>query len=98
VKEQIEQIDRTIQVRDAEPGLFLWINFRSILHDISFDEEFKLFQTMFKHGVYITNGKTFKCSEPGWFRLVFTVKDQMIDEGIKRMKKALNAYRLSSVE
>lgn len=96
VKQQIEQIDSEIRVRDAQAGLFLWIDFSSTLHHVTFDEETRLFESMFHHGVYVTKGSIFDCSQPGWFRLVFTVRDKWIDECIKRMKKALNAYRASS--
>ncbi|CAF1357441.1 unnamed protein product [Rotaria sordida] len=97
VKKQIEQIDQNIRVRNAQAGLFLWIDFSSMLHHVTFDEETRLFQTMFDHGIYITKGSIFDCSQPGWFRLIFTVRDKWIDEGIERMRKALNTYRASSV-
>ncbi|CAF0930299.1 unnamed protein product [Adineta ricciae] len=95
-KNQIEQMDKRIRIRDAQAGLFLWIDFRSILTKVTFEEEHKLFDEFFNHGIYITNGLTIGCSEPGWFRMVFTVKNKWIQEGIERMKQALNTYKLSS--
>lgn len=97
VKRQIERIDSKIRVRHCASGLFLWISFRSVLHRMTFEEESKLFKMMFDHGVYMTNGLTFGCSEPGWFRLVFTVSDACIKEGMSRLTLALRAYRKSSI-
>ncbi|UJR31173.1 hypothetical protein I4U23_018680 [Adineta vaga] len=96
-KKKIEQIDTRIHVRDSQAGLFLWIDFRLMLTQITFDEEHKLFDEFFHHGVYITNGLVIGCSEPGWFRMIFTVKDAWIDEGIERMKQALRTYKSGSL-
>lgn len=95
VKRKIEKLDKTIEVRNTAAGLFLWINCRSLLHRVTFDEELRLFEMLFASGVYITNGMAFRCSEPGWFRLIFSVDDDWLEEGVKRINKALQTYRAS---
>jgi bifunctional pyridoxal-dependent enzyme with beta-cystathionase and maltose regulon repressor activities len=48
---------------------------------------------MFKHGVYISSGYNLGCSQPGWFRIIFSIRETWIDEAIKRLKSALNSYQ-----
>ncbi|KAI8908138.1 pyridoxal phosphate-dependent transferase [Powellomyces hirtus] len=40
-------------------------------------------------GVYILPGEAFSCSEPGWYRIVFTVPWERISLGLERLKKVL---------
>ena len=42
----------------------------------------RLFQFIFDNGVYISTGFSLGCSQPGWFRLIFTVKNKWVDEGL----------------
>ena len=95
VKQQLEGIDGRIRVRPARAGFFLWADFRALLHEISFDEEDRLFQVIFDHGVYISAGSHLGCAQPGWFRMIFCVKETWIDEALKRLALALQAYRSS---
>ncbi|CAF1259538.1 unnamed protein product [Adineta steineri] len=97
VKKQIENIDSRIYVRPSKAAFFLWADFRSILHEVTFEEEKRLFQIIFDHGVYIVSGFFLGCSQPGWFRIIFSVKEKWIEEGIKRIKLALDVYRHSII-
>jgi aspartate/methionine/tyrosine aminotransferase len=92
VTRRLEELDHRVSIRPSEAGFFIWINFRLILHRISFEEENRLFQAMFENGLYISSGATLGCSEPGWFRLIFSVKNDWIDQGLKRLQLALAVY------
>jgi len=92
VKKKIEDIDQRIYVRPSRAGFFIWTDFSLLLHKITFEEENRLFQTMFSHGVYISSGYNLGCSQPGWFRMIFSVRKNWIDEAIKRLKLALDVY------
>ena len=92
-KKKIEDIDNRIYVRPAKTGLFLWTDFHVLLHEMTFDEENRLFQIIYDHGVYISPGFFLGCSQPGWFRIIFTGKGKLIDEAVKRLKLALDYYR-----
>ena len=92
VTKKIEQLDSRIVIRPSQAGFFIWADFRSILHEITFEEEECLFDIIFKHGVYISPGVNLGCSEPGWFRIIFSVKGQWIDEAMKRLKTAIDVY------
>ena len=95
VREQVEKLDQRISVRPSQAGFFIWADFRRILHEVTFEEETRLAQLFFDYGVYISAGSFLGCSQPGWFRMIFCVRPDWIDEAIKRLKLALEVYRLS---
>jgi aspartate/methionine/tyrosine aminotransferase len=97
IKKKIEDIDHRIYIRPAHAGFFIWADFRLFLHEVTFDEENRLWQILFDQGVYISAGFNLGCSQPGWFRIIFSVKEEWIDEAIKRIKLALDVYRHSTI-
>jgi aspartate/methionine/tyrosine aminotransferase len=97
VKKKIKTIDQRISIRPARAGFFIWADFRLLLHDITFEEELRLFDIMFDHGVYISAGFNLGCSQPGWFRIIFSVKEKWLDEAVKRIKSALDTYNQSRI-
>ncbi|CAF2963934.1 unnamed protein product [Rotaria sp. Silwood2] len=97
VKNAIEDIDNRIVVRPAKAGFFIWADFRLLLHEVTFEEEVRLFQVIFDHGVYLVSGSFLGCIQPGWFRIIFSVKEKWIDEILKRLKSGLDAYRHSTI-
>lgn len=42
-----------------------------------------------EHKVFLASGSEFNAENPGWFRIVFSVSDYYIDEGLRRVIKAL---------
>ncbi|CAF4605594.1 unnamed protein product, partial [Rotaria sp. Silwood2] len=97
VKNAIEDIDNRIVVRPAKAGFFIWTDFRLLLHEVTFEEERRLVQNIFEHGVYLVSGSFLGCIQPGWFRIIFSVKEKWIDEILKRLKSGLDAYRHSTI-
>jgi aspartate/methionine/tyrosine aminotransferase len=95
VVKQLNDLDSRIMVRPARAGFFIWIDCRCFLHEVTFNEEDRLFQVIFDNGVYISTGSSLGCSQPGWFRMIFSIREQWIDEALKRMKLALNIYASS---
>ncbi|RXM32271.1 1-aminocyclopropane-1-carboxylate synthase-like protein 1, partial [Acipenser ruthenus] len=53
-------------------GLFVWADFRKFLQTQTFEAEMDLWWKLIHEKVYIGPGQAFYCSEPGWFRLVFS--------------------------
>ncbi|CAF3245078.1 unnamed protein product [Rotaria socialis] len=93
----IENIDNRIYIRPAKAGFFIWADLRLLLHDITFEEEIRLFQSIFEHGLYLVTGSFLGCAQPGWFRIIFSIRETWIDEAIKRFKLGLDAYQHSIV-
>jgi aspartate/methionine/tyrosine aminotransferase len=96
-KKKLENIDKRISIRPSKAGFFIWVDFRLLLHEITFEEEDRLSEMIFNHGVYISAGSNLGCSQPGWFRMIFSVKEIWIDEALKRFKVALDAYLHSTI-
>jgi aspartate/methionine/tyrosine aminotransferase len=76
----------------VEGGIVMWLDLRVFLRSPSFDAERVLFDGVFERGrVNISPGRVFHCSEPGWFRLCFTVPGSRRKEGLKRLISCLGA-------
>jgi aspartate/methionine/tyrosine aminotransferase len=96
-KNIIESIDNRIYIRPAKAGFFIWADLRLLLHEITFEEEIRLFQSIFEHGLYLVTGRFLGCTQPGWFRIIFSIRETWIDEAIKRFELGLDAYQHSIV-
>ncbi|KAK6491124.1 1-aminocyclopropane-1-carboxylate synthase-like protein 1 [Huso huso] len=78
-----------IPVLKSSAGLFVWADFRKFLKTQTFEAEMDLWWKLIHEKVYISPGQAFYCSEPGWFRLVFSDTVNKIQLGIERLQQAL---------
>uniref|UniRef100_A0A5F8GJ39 Aminotransferase class I/classII large domain-containing protein n=1 Tax=Monodelphis domestica TaxID=13616 RepID=A0A5F8GJ39_MONDO len=62
-------------------GLYVWIDLRKYLRRGTFEEELLLWCRFLRHKVLLSNGKSFQCFEPGWFRIIFTDKMHRLQLG-----------------
>ncbi|KAK8404037.1 hypothetical protein O3P69_000243 [Scylla paramamosain] len=83
-----------VRVRRGSAGLFIWFSVKSFLRPVTMEEESVLMQEIFDGGLYITQGKILCCTSPGWMRLVFTVTEKELDEGLDRLRVVLAARKL----
>lgn len=83
---------------EAECGLFIWVDFREILPSSTFEGEWQLFQCFLDNGVFFHPGSFFCCPEPGWFRLVFAVSNEVLQLGLSRLQKAVKSMRARIAE
>ncbi|CAF1107471.1 unnamed protein product [Rotaria sp. Silwood1] len=90
VKSELESMG--IRVRNTQSGFFIWADFRPFMKHITFEEENRLFELLFENGLFVSRGYNLGCSQPGWFRMVFSIKDSMITEGLKRIKATLSLF------
>jgi bifunctional pyridoxal-dependent enzyme with beta-cystathionase and maltose regulon repressor activities len=60
------------------------------------EQEASIDKTCMKHGVSIARGTLFGTEELGWFRLTFTISEEEIAEGIRRLLNALEEFRVPS--
>lgn len=72
-------------------GYYLWINLSPWLKKEDgkdgWEREEALMQKMMEDKLFLTGGHWQGAEEPGWFRFVFTRKEAMMQEGMKRLKK-----------
>lgn len=74
---------------EGEAGVFFLIDVRS--SGIStFSEEEALVSRMIQHGVYLAPGFAFHTTEPGFFRLTFSLPWSILETGLKQLVKAFN--------
>lgn len=90
VKAELEMMG--IRVRDSHAGFFIWGDLRPFMKEITFEEEKRLFDSFFEHGVFMWCGYHLGCSQPGWFRFVFSLSSSVMTEGLKRVKATLDKF------
>ena len=52
------------------------------MQEKSFKSEEDLFKLFFKHKVFFAQGSVFYSTEPGWFRIIFTQKLEVLQVGM----------------
>lgn len=74
-------------------GFFLWCDFRAYLpgHEDGFEAEQALFQKFIEAKVLLATGESFHSEVPGWFRIIFTLPKDQLEEGIRRIVSVLHA-------
>lgn len=75
----------------ANAGFFIWLDFRKFLPETTasgngdgWDREAALTQRLLENKVYITEGRALNAEEPGWYRLIFSQNEELIQEGFRR--------------
>ena len=75
----------------ANAGFFLWLDLREFLPVVEgsedqegWDREEALTGRLVKNRVYITDGRILSAEEPGWYRLIFSQEEKVVEEGLKR--------------
>ena len=84
---------------NVNAAFFLWIDLKPIFSKIATEEERSkqgkdlskaIMARLMKERVFIANGETFAGEEPGWFRVVFSQPRAYVEEGLRRMMRALD--------
>ena len=85
----------------ANAAFFLWINLgkfvlqKAYLEEKNVQEHSESGSTRLIHDrlmakkVYLVSGDAVGAEEPGWFRLVFTQREELVAEGVRRIVEAL---------
>uniref|UniRef100_UPI0037E839FD 1-aminocyclopropane-1-carboxylate synthase-like protein 1 n=1 Tax=Semicossyphus pulcher TaxID=241346 RepID=UPI0037E839FD len=74
---------------DWPATLYVWVDFRKYLRESTFEEELFLWRCFIRHKVLMSCGQAFSCSTPGWFRIIFAEKMDLLQLGLKHFKEAL---------
>ncbi|KAH9505742.1 hypothetical protein Btru_055673 [Bulinus truncatus] len=86
-KQRLEEYD--IKVYPSHATIFIWANFTKYLPEETFAAEKWLFQQFLDAGVFILPGESCYSREPGWFRIVSALDDDVNDKGLERMIQML---------
>lgn len=80
-----------VTIYPSDGGFFIWANFSKFMQDKSFKSEDELFKHFFRHKVFFAQGSAFYSKEPGWFRIIFTQKLEILQIGLDRIEQALTS-------
>ncbi|MCH8486677.1 MAG: aminotransferase class I/II-fold pyridoxal phosphate-dependent enzyme [Candidatus Cyclonatronum sp.] len=76
----------------TDAGFFAWVDLSKWLDSDTFENEMQLYNYVLEQArVNIMPGQFFHNPEPGWYRLCYARNEEMLTEGIRRIKSALQA-------
>ncbi|CAI6089556.1 unnamed protein product [Clonostachys chloroleuca] len=76
-----------IPYRKSNASLFLMVNLAAVAHVVSDDDILALLR---KQKLYVTSASGYQSETSGWFRVVIAHPQHVLDEGLKRMQRALS--------
>ena len=89
----------------ANAGFFLWLDLRAFLPKLpdsedkeGWDREEALLKRFHENKVGIANGRMLSAEEPGWFRLIYSQDERVIEEGFRRYDPFYDGRNVNSYE
>ncbi|KAM0330786.1 hypothetical protein ACHAQA_003740 [Verticillium albo-atrum] len=76
--------------KGGNAGFFLWVN---LLQDATWEDEARFDRLLLRHKLFLASGKSFGSERPGWFRVVFSHEKPYLEEGLRRIVAALEAFK-----
>jgi len=81
--------------KGVNAAFFLWVNLGAYYRAKHPDREVgnvdkELMDILLRNMVFLASGKVFGSEEPGWFRIVFSVNEDYLKEGLRRVIAALD--------
>lgn len=72
----------------SNAGLYCWMDLRKLLKDQTFEEEMVLWRVIINEvKLNVSPGSSFRCVEPGWFRVCFANMDEhTVEVALKRIR------------
>ncbi|KAM6512079.1 hypothetical protein FALCPG4_017065 [Fusarium falciforme] len=81
--------EHEIPYRTSNASLFLMVNLSAMVPSQSVTDD-DILALLRKEKVYAISGTAYRSEEPGWFRVVIAHPKYVLDEGLKRMLRALS--------
>lgn len=81
--------ENAIPYRKSNASLFLMVNLTAAAHHHAVGDD-DILALLRKEKVYITSASGYRSERPGWFRLVIAHPQYVLDEGLKRILRALS--------
>jgi 1-aminocyclopropane-1-carboxylate synthase len=84
----------------SNAGLFCWMNLKSLLKEVTIEEELKLWRVIINEvKLNVSPGSSFNCSEVGWFRVCFAnIDDETVEVALKRIRDFIGKETKKKVE
>ncbi|KAF6332379.1 1-aminocyclopropane-1-carboxylate synthase-like protein (inactive) like [Rhinolophus ferrumequinum] len=79
-------------------GLYIWINLKKYLDPCTFEQELLLHHRFLENKLLLARGKSYMCTEPGWFRLIFSEKPLCLKSGMHRFFQTLGEQKQDCTE
>ncbi|RAL53452.1 hypothetical protein DM860_007124 [Cuscuta australis] len=81
-----------ISTLKSNAGLFFLMDLRGLLKEPTFEAELEMWRVIIKDvKLNVSNGGSFHCSEPGWFRVCFAnMDDETMAVALKRIREFVN--------
>lgn len=76
-----------IPYHKSNAGLFAWANLKAAMNQEMTDGE--VLDRLRAEKVYLTSGSTYASEEAGWFRIVIAHPRHVLDEGLRRILRAI---------
>ncbi len=87
-----------VSVTDCQAGLCLWFDLRNRLAAPDIESELSLYRYMLdEHRVHISPGTAFHCVEPGFYRICFSQRSDVLTEGLNRISNALSGIKAETI-
>lgn len=75
---------------ECNAAFFIWINLGAVAKDRTSSDK-DILARLHKERVYIATGAIYASEEPGWFRMVFAHPQNVLEEGLNRMLRAIQS-------
>jgi 1-aminocyclopropane-1-carboxylate synthase len=84
----------------SNAGLFCWMNLKSLLKEVTIEEELKLWRVIINEvKLNVSPGSSFNCSEVGWFRVCFAnIDDETVEVALKRIRDFIGKETKKKIE
>lgn len=73
---------------ECNAAFFIWVNLGAMVKDRT-SSDMDIIARLRKERVYIATGDIYAAEEPGWFRMVFAHPQNVLEEGLNRMLRAI---------
>jgi bifunctional pyridoxal-dependent enzyme with beta-cystathionase and maltose regulon repressor activities len=75
---------------ESNAAFFVWMNLEAVMKDRSAKDE-DILVKLRKERVYVAAGSAYAGEEAGWFRMVFAHPQNVLEEGLNRLLRAINS-------
>ncbi|KAK3192333.1 hypothetical protein K4F52_001546 [Lecanicillium sp. MT-2017a] len=84
----------------ANAGFFLWVNLGAVYKknhpDFTGDLDPVVYNKLLDEKIYLAPGFRFGSEQPGWFRIVFTVDFEYLEEGLRRIIATVGSSKMTN--